>query len=104
MKKTFELKHPKIKYARLVDTVRRDVKKHIKRERNKQLPEDADFWNFDCKFGSTAEEAEVIRLADIGKCIDAAEAQQLELFYIEILSRAANRTDNPYKTSNSNDS
>jgi hypothetical protein len=102
MKKIFKLKHPKIKYARLVDIVRRDVKKYIKRERNKELPEDADFWDFDCKFGPTAEEFEVISLTDIGKRIDAAEAQQLESFYIEILVKPANRTDNPYKTMKSN--
>jgi hypothetical protein len=103
MKKTFKLTHPKKKYARLVDTVRRDVKKYIKRERNKELPEDADFWGFDCKFGSTVEGAEMIPLADIGKRIDAAEEQQLESFYIEILAKPANRTDNPYKLSQSDD-
>jgi hypothetical protein len=103
MKKTFKLTHPKIKYARLVDTVRRDVKKYVKRERKKELPEDADFWDFDCKFGSTAEQAEEVRLADIGKRIDAAEEQQLELFYVEILAKPANRTDNPYKTVKNDD-
>lgn len=103
MKKTFRLTHPKIKYARLVDTVRRDVKKYVKRERKRELPEGADFWDFDCKFGPTAEESEVIPLADIGTAIDAAEEQQLESFYIEILSRPANRTDNPYKSPKSDD-
>ena len=103
MKKTFRLTHPKIKYARLVDTVRRDVKKYVKRERKRELPEGADFWDFDCKFGSTDEEAKVIPLADIGTAINAAEEQQLESFYVEILARPANRTDNPYKTSKSRD-
>lgn len=97
MKKKFRLTHPKIKYARLVDTVRRDVKKYIKRERKRELPDGAEFWDFDCKFGSTAEESEVIPLADIGAAIDAAEEQQLESFYVEILARPAKRTDNPYK-------
>jgi hypothetical protein len=103
MKKTFKLNHPKIKYARLVDTVRRDVKKYVKRERKRELPEGADFWSFDCKFGPVAEEAEVVHMAEIGKHIDTAEAQQLESFYIEILAKPANRTDNPYKTMKSNE-
>ena len=103
MKKTFKLTHPKIKYARLVDTVRRDVKKYIKRERRRELPEGSDFWDFDCKFGPTAEEAEEVRLADIGKRIDAAEEQQLKSFYVEIIARPANRTDNPYELSKSDD-
>ena len=103
MKKTFRLTHPKIKYARLVDTVRRDVKKYVKRERKRELPEGADFWSFDCKFGPVAEEAEVVSLAEIGTHIDAAEAQQLESFYMEILAKPANRTDNPYQTPKSDD-
>lgn len=102
MKKTFKLTHPKIKYARLVDIVRRDVKKYIKRERRKELPEGADFWDFDCKFGIDAEQAEVVALADIGSAINAAEERQLESFYIEILARPANRTDNPYRAMKSN--
>ena len=103
MKKIFKLTHPKKKYARLVDTVRHDVNKYVKRERKKELPEGADFWDFDCKFGSTAEQAEVVALADIGKQIDAAEEQQLESFYMEILARPAIRTDNPYKTVKNDD-
>jgi len=96
MKKVFKLTHPKIKYARLVETVRRDVKKYIKRERSKALPEGFDQWDFDCKFGPSAEEAEVVELADIGKQINSAESKQLESFYIEILSKPAHRTDTPY--------
>ncbi len=95
MKKTFRLTHPKIKFARLVDTVRRDVKKYVKRERKRELPEGFDFWDFDCKFGPTAEESEVIRLADIGTAINAAEEQQLESFYVEILAKPGRRTKKP---------
>ncbi len=95
MKKTFKLTHPKIKVARLFDAVRRDVKKYIKRERNKDLPEGDDFWDFDCKFGPTVEEAEVIHVAEIGKCISTAEQQQLESFYVEILAKPARRTKKP---------
>ena len=42
MKKTFQLEHPKIKPARLIEAVRRDVKKYIKREKRKSLPEGVD--------------------------------------------------------------
>ena len=92
MKKTFNLTHPKIKYARLVDTVRRDVKKYLKRERSKELPEGFDVWDFDCKFGPTAESSETITIADIGSAIDTAEKDQLESFYIELLAKPANKT------------
>ena len=98
MKKQFSLTHPKIKAARLVEAVRRDVKKYIKRERNKDLPEGVDFWDFDCKFGPNAEDAKVVHMADIGKSIDTAEEQQLESFYVEILARPGYRTKRPKLT------
>ena len=92
MRKTFRLTHPKIKVARLVESVRCDLKKYLKRERKRGLPEGFDFWDFDCKFGPTAEDAKVIHVAEIGKCIDAAEEQQLESFYVEILAKPVRRT------------
>jgi hypothetical protein len=102
MKKVFKLNHPKIKYARLIDNVRRDIKKYIKRERFKELPEGFDQWDFDCKFGPTPEAAEAIQLADIGQCITSAETDQLESFYIEILAKPTHRTDGLYSASTDN--
>lgn len=95
MKKTFQLTHPKIKVARLVESVKSDVRKYIKRERRKKLPEGVDYWDFDCRFGPTAEDSKAIHLTEFGKCIDAAEAQQLESFYVEILVKPAKRTKKP---------
>ncbi len=87
MKKTFTLTHPKIKYDRLIDGVKHDVKKYVKRERNKQLSIDADFWDFDCKFGQTESEAEEVHLAELNKHIDKAAAENLTSFYIEIIAK-----------------
>jgi hypothetical protein len=95
MKKTFQLTHPKIKIPRLVEAVKHDVKKYIKRERNKKLPEGVDFWDFDCKYGPTAENAEEIHLSEINKRIDSAEEQHLESFYLEILVKPGHRTKKP---------
>ncbi|MFH0781429.1 MAG: DUF6172 family protein [Pseudomonadota bacterium] len=95
MKKTFQLTHPKIKRDRLVEAVRHEIKKYIKRERNKKLPEGVDFWDFDCKFGPVAEEAKVIHLSEITKSIDQIEAQQLETFYLEILAKPGHRMKKP---------
>lgn len=52
MKKTFNLTHPKIKVPRLVDAIKHQVKKYIKRERQKTLPKNVDFWDFDCRYGA----------------------------------------------------
>jgi len=87
MKKTFELVHPKINPARMVDSVKHDVKKYLRRERNKKLPKGADFWDFDVKFGLNQETAEVIRLSEINKSIDTAVEAGATAFYIEILAK-----------------
>ncbi len=92
MKKTFRLTHPKIKAARLVESAKCNVKKYLKRERRRELPEGFDFWGFDCKFGPTAEEAKVIEIAENSKCMSAAQEQQLESFYVEILAKPVRRT------------
>jgi len=87
MKKTFALIHPKVKLPRLIEAAKHEVKKYLKRERNKTLPEGVDYWDFDCKYGHTEVQAEVIHLSEINKYIDEAEKQKLESFYIEILAK-----------------
>lgn len=89
MKKTFELTHPKLNPARLVDLIKFDIKKYLNRERRKALPAGADYWTFDCRFGATEADASKIFTSEINKHIDAAVAQQLPGFYLEILARAA---------------
>jgi len=91
MKKTFELTHPKIKYPRLIEAVKRDVKKYIKRERRKVLPEGVDYWDFDCRFGHKEDEAKSIHVAEINKCIDEAAELELQSFYLEILAKEGHR-------------
>jgi|TARA_B110000263_G_C14830286_1_gene294980 hypothetical protein len=87
MKKTFLLTHPKIKPARLIEAIRRDVKKYLKREKRKPLPDGADYWDFDCKFGPTEDKAETILVSEISKCITEVEAENLQSFYLEILAK-----------------
>jgi len=98
MKKTIALTHPKLKLDRLVDSIKHDVKKYIKRERNKQLPVDTDYWDFDCKYGATEDQAATIHLSEINKYIDQAAKKELSSFYLEILAKAATRqpTENPW--------
>ena len=95
MRKTFKLTHPKIKYDRLVEAARHDVKKYLKRERRKQLPPGVDYWDFDCKFGRTEEEAQVIHVSDITKCIDEIQKEALTSFYLEILAKEGRRLKIP---------
>lgn len=90
MKKTIALTHPKLQPARLVDSIKHDIKKYLNRERRKTLPEGADYWTFDCRFGASEAVAEEIYTSEINQHIDAAVAQELPEFYVEILARACN--------------
>ena len=95
MKKTFKMSHPKLKRPRLVEAIKYEVKKYIKRERNKTLPIDVDFWDFDCRYGADEASSEVIHLAEINKSISLAEEQQLDSFYLEVLVKPGHRTRKP---------
>ncbi|MFT4763472.1 MAG: hypothetical protein ACI9OH_000559 [Oleispira sp.] len=89
MKKTIALTHPKIVTARLVESIKHDIKKYLGRERRKTLPEGTDYWTFDCKFGPSQDAAVAVYTSEINKKIDEAVEQELTEFYVEILARAA---------------
>ncbi len=91
MKKTFNLIHPKIKIDRQFEASRFEIKKYIKRERRKALPSGSDFWDFDCRFGDTDQDAKVIHLGDIGKHITDVQERGLTSFYLEIMAKPASR-------------
>lgn len=98
MKKTITLDHPKIKYPRMIEAAKNEIRKYIKRERRRALPEDADFWDFDCQFGVTEAEAAPVHEKEICKLIDEVEANELKSFYVEILRKPARREQKPSDT------
>lgn len=85
MQKTFQLIHPKIKYPRMIEAVKHEVRKYLKRNRRKELPEGVDFWDFNCKYGDIEADAETIHLSEVDKFINDAEKRQLASFYLEII-------------------
>lgn len=88
MKKTFQLIVANKKKDRQVEAIKNEVRKYIKRERSKRLPEGFNYWTFDCKFGKTADEAAEIRFVDLIKSIDIAASEDLESFFLELVARA----------------
>lgn len=91
MRKTFQLTHPKIKYPRMIEAVKHEVRKYLKRNRKKTLPEGVDFWDFACKYGDTEAEAKVIHLSEVDKHINDAEKRELEELYLEIIPTPGHR-------------
>ena len=85
MKKVFPLVSDRHKPARLVERIKGEVKKYLKRERNKSLPEDHDYWGFNCRSGLDSESAMVCHEKEIGKTLDHALTEGWGTFYLEIL-------------------
>lgn len=91
MKKVFPLTSPKHQPARVVEAVKAEIRKYLKRERRKPLPEETDFWDFDCRAGKDPESATTIHVSEITKPIDEAEENGWSSVYIEILAKSAKR-------------
>lgn len=91
MKKVFPFEVPGRAAPRVVEGIKAEVRKYLKREHRKALPEGVDFWDFDCRVGKSADEAEVVHVSAIVKAIDGASASELESVYIEILAKEGKR-------------
>ena len=86
MKKTFRLTKGKHAPARVIEGIKADIRKYVKRERGKELPKGIDFWDFDCRVGPAVETAVVVHLSAIGKAVDdAAKLSTTDSIYVEIL-------------------
>lgn len=87
MKKTFQLqvegKHPE----RLLEAIKHEIRKYIARERRRTLPAGVDYWDFDCRFGASEAEAEVVHLATITERINGVVQSAGTQFYVEILAK-----------------
>ncbi len=92
MKKTFKLHIEGKNSDRVLDAIKHEVRKYVKRERRKMLPSGANYWAFDCKFGLTADVAEALHLGESTKQMSVVVATGADAFYVEIIARAAVRT------------
>jgi uncharacterized sporulation protein YeaH/YhbH (DUF444 family) len=95
MRKTFQLAIEGKNPDRVVEAVKHDIRKYIKRERRRALPEGVDFWDFDCRFGATEETAAIVHLNDITGMIDAVVKEAGKQVYVEILAKPGHRKARP---------
>lgn len=93
MKKTFKLQEKNKNKDRVVESIKHEIRKYIKREQNKPLPEDKDFWFFDCKFAKGNETPIEIPFSQVIRSVDDAANSDSETFYLEIISKAEKRKE-----------
>ncbi len=95
MRKTYPLliegKHP----DRVLDAVKHDIRKYVKRQRRVALPEGVDFWDFDCKFGLSADTAAPVHFGNLIEQIDAAAKDGATAVYVEVLAKSGHRKARP---------
>ena len=95
MKKTFPLSLPGNQNERVLEGVKNDVRKYVKRERRKRLPEGIDFWDFNCQVGPDQAAAHAQHPEEVITAIDAIAAAGSLQVYVEILSKPGHRTKKP---------
>lgn len=95
MKKTFTLTVEGKNRDRVLDAVKHEIRKYVKRERRRDVPAGADYWDFDCKFGVTEQAAGPAHLNSLIGLIDAAVKEGADKFYIEILAKPGHRKARP---------
>ena len=97
MKKTYSLsaegKHP----DRVLEAVKHDIRKYFKRERGRPVPAGADFWDFDCKVGASADAAEGVRVGAVIEAVDAVARSGSASVYVQILSKHGVRVPPPVR-------
>jgi len=92
MKKIFKLRDEKKHEDRVLEAVKHDIRKYVKREKKKDLPDKATmYWDFDCKIGATADDAKVVAYEELIKALDAVKANGAKECYVEILAKTVTK-------------
>ncbi len=91
MKKTFSLQAPGKADARVLDAIKHEVRKYVRREHRKPLPDGFNRLEFDCKIGASADDAIVVALQDVSSALDTVARAGGSVAYVDIVSRPAQR-------------
>lgn len=92
MKKIFKLTDEKKHEDRVVEAVKNDIRKYIKREKKKKLSDaKMTYWDFDCKVGSSSDTAAVVESDALIKALDEVKATGATECYVEILAKVVEK-------------
>ena len=91
MRKTYPLIIEGKNSDRVLDAVKHDIRKYVKRQRRVALPEGVDYWDFDCKFGLSADAAAPLHFGNLIEQIDAAAKEGAAAVYVELLAKNGHR-------------
>ncbi len=95
MRQTFPFANPRHKPPQALAALKHRIRKYMKRERRKALPDGVDFWDFDCKVGADEAGAASVNVRDLIPGIDSIAQAGAEAIYIEILAKPGVRVHRP---------
>ena len=92
MKKVFKIEQEKLKPERAVDAIKKELRKYVKREKKKDLPNKKTmYWDFDCKFGKSVEFAKDCDFdylfTELSGVVNAGWSE----CYIEVIAKAVDK-------------
>ena len=92
MKKIFKLTDEKKHEDRVLEAIKNDIRKYVKREKKKDLPDKATmYWDFDCKVGATSDDAKVVVYEELIKALDAVKATGATEVYVEVMTKSVSK-------------
>ena len=92
MKKVFQIQQERLKPDRAVDAIKNELRKYAKREKKKDLPDKKTmYWDFDCKFGKTAELSNKCTFEEISTKLNSVVEDEWKECYIEVMAKAVDK-------------
>ena len=86
MKKVFKLTDPKKHENRVLESIKHEIRKYIKREKKKSLSDaETMYWDFDCSVGVSEPAATTIEIDKLIKSLDSYQTTDTTEIYVEIL-------------------
>jgi len=89
MKKVFKLQVENKNPERQLESIKNEVRKYMKRERKKKLPENAIYWDFECRFGQDDATAKELSASALTDALDSAHSEGWSECYVEIIAKAS---------------
>lgn len=91
MRQTFPFAHPRHAPPQALAALKHRIRKYLKRERRKPLPEGVDYWDFDCKIGPSEDSATTAHVAELIKRMGTLCSEGNTHVYVEILAKPGHR-------------
>ncbi len=92
MKKVFKIEQDRLKPDRAVDAIKNELRKYAKREKKKDLPNKKTmYWDFECKFGKTADLATECTFEEISTQLNSVVADGWHECYVEVIAKAVDK-------------